>query len=55
MITKICSNKENCLHQDGPELNMSEFHKDRSKSNELQRRCKICVDDYKEQLLGSHF
>ena len=47
-MTKTCSNKDQCCHKDGPELDRSEFVKRKASKDSLEFRCKVCKKDYRE-------
>lgn len=42
MIKKICSKKEDCAHTNGPELDISEFHKHKTGKDGFHPSCKAC-------------
>ncbi len=47
--TKLCSNKETCSNDSGPELPLSEFSNRAKAPDGLQYRCKTCVKSYSIQ------
>ncbi len=49
MPKKTCSKKENCVNPDGPELELSNFHKQKRNKNGLRYECKACIKVYNKK------